>query len=209
MKKIYLPILIAALGFGYLSAQSTDESIGSLNSSDDAEYAKLYKSSANEVLDVVAKDIKVYLNAEGNAVIHPEDVDNSNINSDIVYSMSVFPSEFSASDIGEKLVNLKVKDINGNQQYSTSTVTVIDNLEPNVVTKNIRVQLNDEGVASIDASQIDNGSSDNCTIADMSLSKNTFGLGDIGSNLISLIVTDEYGNTGEAMAVVIVTNQNA
>jgi len=64
-----------------------------------------------------------------------------------------------------------VTDVNGNESSETATVTVEDNIDPVVVTKNITVELDENGIASIVPSDIDDGSSDNCEIAEFNLSK--------------------------------------
>ena len=79
-----------------------------------------------------------------------------------------------------------------------------DKINPIVITKNITVSLNAAGTASIIASQINNGSSDNCNIASLSLSKSTFDCSNLGANTIYLLAIDGYGNVGSASAVVTV-----
>ena len=79
-----------------------------------------------------------------------------------------------------------------------------DKVNPIVITKNITVSLNAAGTASIIASQINNGSTDNCTIASLSLNKSTFDCSNLGTNTIYLLAIDAYGNVGSASAVVTV-----
>ncbi len=57
---------------------------------------------------------------------------------------------------------------------ATAIVTVVDNIAPTVVTQNITVALDENGTASITPSQIDNGSTDNCSIESMSLDTSDF-----------------------------------
>ncbi|MRT94529.1 hypothetical protein [Ancylomarina sp. 16SWW S1-10-2] len=73
-----------------------------------------------------------------------------------------------------------------------STVTVEDLVDPIAVCQDITIQLDATGNASITPSQIDNGSSDNCGIASMSLSKTDFDCDDIASG--TLEVPDNSGN---------------
>ncbi|PKQ62388.1 hypothetical protein BZG01_17295, partial [Labilibaculum manganireducens] len=65
-----------------------------------------------------------------------------------------------------------------------STVTVEDVIDPVAVCKDITIQLDASGNASITAAQIDNGSSDNCGIASMSLSKTDFNCDDVSTNQV-------------------------
>ena len=54
------------------------------------------------------------------------------------------------------------------------------------------------------ATQVDNGSTDNCTIATRTLSQSSFDCSDVGSNTVYLIVTDVNGNVDSASAVITV-----
>jgi 2-phospho-L-lactate guanylyltransferase (CobY/MobA/RfbA family) len=68
-------------------------------------------------------------------------------------------------------VTLKVTDVNGNSATETAIVTVED--VPVVLTKSITVQLNAAGNCSIVAADVNNGSTDACGIATMTLDKTT------------------------------------
>jgi hypothetical protein len=85
---------------------------------------------------------------------------------------------FSAA--GPLPVVLTVTDFAGNTSSCTSFVTVNDNLPPTAICQNLTVQLNAAGTASITAAQINNGSTDNCAIASMSVTPNTFTCANIG-----------------------------
>ncbi|MBK6264368.1 gliding motility-associated C-terminal domain-containing protein [Marivirga sp. S37H4] len=73
-----------------------------------------------------------------------------------------------------------------------------------IICQNITIQLDANGIANIEASQIDNGSSDNYGIASMALDITTFDCNNIGDNEVVLTVTDVNGNTGTCLAVVTV-----
>ena len=88
--------------------------------------------------------------------------------------------------------------------YNESTMSNIvsnDTIKPVVVTQNITRTLNN-GIVTIAATEINNGSSDNWGIASMSLSQTTFDCSDIGDNTVTLTVTDNAGNVNSATAVV-------
>jgi len=61
----------------------------------------------------------------------------------------------------------------------TFTITVTDTQLPNVVAQNVTVYLDNNGQASITAAQVNNGSSDNCGIATMTVSPSNFTCADI------------------------------
>jgi hypothetical protein len=86
------------------------------------------------------------------------------------------------------------------------TITVTDNTAPTVTTQPVTITLVN-GSASTTASGVNNGSTDNCTSQSnlqMSLSKTTFSCSDIGSNTVTLTVTDACGNTATGTATVTV-----
>ncbi len=88
-------------------------------------------------------------------------------------------------------------------------VTIGDNVAPTAVAKNITVQYASNGEASVVASDLNDGSTDNCTsTANLvySLDKASFTCDDLGVNAVILSVTDEGGNTATASATVTVTS---
>ncbi len=85
----------------------------------------------------------------------------------------------------------------------TFTVTVTDNEKPKAFCKNATVTLAN-GTASITPNDINNGSSDNCGAVTLALSKSTFTCANIGSNTVTLTVTDTHGNTQTCTANVTV-----
>ncbi|MBC5840836.1 HYR domain-containing protein, partial [Flavobacterium sp. F-380] len=62
-------------------------------------------------------------------------------------------------------------DVNGNIATDMVIVTVEDKIAPVVLTKNITVQLNAAGTVSIVAADVNNGSTDACGIATLTLDK--------------------------------------
>ena len=61
------------------------------------------------------------------------------------------------------------------------------------------------GNATIIGDDINNGSTDACGIASLSVSPNSFDIGDLGDNLVTLTVTDVNGNSTTCTAIVTVT----
>jgi hypothetical protein len=92
-----------------------------------------------------------------------------------------------------------------NADSKTFTVTVQDKQAPTVLTQNISVALAN-GTATITAAQVDGGSNDNCTgPLSYSLDKTTFSCANIGSNTVTLTVTDASGNQASGSATVTIT----
>ena len=87
--------------------------------------------------------------------------------------------------------------------YSFS-VTVQDTELPVVNTQNVTIQLDENGLVNISASDIDNSSTDNCGIASMSLDITDFDCEDVGENTLTLTVVDVNGSSASNTAVVTV-----
>ncbi|MFT6176917.1 MAG: hypothetical protein ACJAUF_000828, partial [Bacteroidia bacterium] len=68
----------------------------------------------------------------------------------------------------------------------------------------LTVSLDAAGSGSITATQVDNGSTDNCTISTRTLSTSSFDCSNVGANTVYLIVTDVNGNVDSASAVITV-----
>jgi hypothetical protein len=86
-------------------------------------------------------------------------------------------------------VNLLVTDQSGNTSVCSSTVTVLDNLPPICNSQNITVSLTANGTYSLAASEVDNGSSDNCSVA-LSVAPSIFDCTNLGANTVTLTATD-------------------
>ena len=89
----------------------------------------------------------------------------------------------------------------GSYAVATNTLTVQDP-PPTVLTRNITVLLDASGNASITPSQVDNGSYATCGIASESVTPNTFNCLNVGTNSVTLTVTDVSNQMSSAMAVV-------
>lgn len=111
--------------------------------------------------------------------------------------------------VGTTTITWTVPDIHGNSTTITQTVTVTDSEKPAVLTQPVTITLGASGTASVTAAQVNNGSTDNCGIASVVLSKTDFTCADLGNNTVSLTVTDIHGNSSTANAVVTVVDQVA
>ena len=151
----------------------------------------------------ITQNLTVQLDASGNVTITPDDVDLSTDNCSIV-SNSLDITSFTCANLGANTVTLTVTDQSTNSNSATAIVTVEDSVNPTVVTQNITVQLDASGNASITPSQIENGSTDNCSISSSSLDITSFTCSDVGNNTVTLSVTDQSNNTGATTAIVTV-----
>jgi gliding motility-associated-like protein len=107
---------------------------------------------------------------------------------------------------GTHTIHWSFSDGNGNTATANQNVVINDNTSPNAACKNISVALALDGKATITSADIDGGSSDNCGIASMAVSKTTFTCADLGTNTVTLSVTDNSGNSSVCIATVTVTD---
>jgi hypothetical protein len=157
----------------------------------------------------VCKNITVQLDATGAASITAADVDGGSSDACGIASLTIQQSNFTCANVGANTLVLLVKDNNGNVSTCNSTVTVEDKIAPVAVCKNITVQLNSVGTASIVANDVNGGSTDACGIASLTINKSTFTCANVGANTVVLTVTDVNGNVSTCNSTVTVQDKIA
>jgi hypothetical protein len=142
-----------------------------------------------------AQNLTIYLDQNGSVSITPQMADNgSTDNSPLTFSLS--QSTFNCGDEGLNLETLTVTDAGGNVNSTTFLVDVKDTIRPTLVSQSITVQLGATGQASIAASQLDNGSFDNCANQLFyTVSKTSFDCSNLGTNIVTITITDTEGNS--------------
>lgn len=156
---------------------------------------------------ISSRDVEVELNASGSVTIEESQFYDTVTDNCKVGLITVSKLNFDCSDIGEHTVTITATDESGNQQIATSTVIVRDLIPPVVNTNNITVLLDESGLGSVSAADIDNGSHDNCGVKNISIDKSTFDCGDLGENTVTLTVTDVNGNESQGVATVTVKDE--
>ncbi len=96
--------------------------------------------------------------------------------------------------VGDTVVEFTVTDLQLNETTCTFTVTIFDVDLPMAVCQPFTVTLDEFGNGSIDASDLDGGSTDNCAVDTFAASQTSFDCSDLGDNDITLTVTDVNGN---------------
>jgi len=91
----------------------------------------------------------------------------------------------------------------------TINVTIGDTIAPTAVCADLTVQLDANGLATISLEDIENGSTDNCTIDTMFIDKTDFNCDNVGTNEVTLTVIDANGNEGTCTATVTVETGDA
>ncbi|MEJ8757208.1 gliding motility-associated C-terminal domain-containing protein [Pontibacter sp. H259] len=156
-----------------------------------------------------AKNITVKLDATGAATVTAEQVNDNSSDNSGEFTLSLSKTAFTCENVGENPVTLTVTDKSGNASIATAVVTVVDKINPAAIAKNITVQLDATGNATILAAAVDNGSSDNCGSVTFDLSKTTFDCSNVGENTVTLTVTDASDNKATADVIVTVEDKVA
>ncbi len=149
----------------------------------------------------------VYLDGNGQVTITVADVDDGSTNDCGLQSIDVSPTSAACNQVGTPLtVTLTVTDINDNTSSCMTSVAVADTVSPVALCQNTTVYLDAAGQAATTAATIDNGSSDNCGVATVALSPTDFTCNHVGSNTVTLTVTDVNTNTATCEATVTVAD---
>jgi hypothetical protein len=117
----------------------------------------------------LCQNVTVQLDATGNGSTTAALVNNGSSDNCAIASLALSQTAFVCSEVGANTETLTVTDVNGNVSTCTTVVTVEDNVNPVAICQNITVQLDATGNATITPAQVNNGSSDACGIASLSL----------------------------------------
>ena len=158
---------------------------------------------------VLTQNITIQLDADGKATITTEQINNGSFDNCGIETLEIDNKTFNCSNIGENTVTLTATDTNGNIANATAIVTIEDNIAPTISTKDIIIELDANGSATITADQINNNSTDNCEIKTLELDITTFDCTNVGENTITLTATDSSGNSANASAIVTVQDNIA
>jgi hypothetical protein len=148
----------------------------------------------------------IQLDAAGTATLMAAQLNNGSSDNCGIASVALNKTTFDCTNTGSNTVTLTVTDVHGNVQTGTATVTVEDQVAPVVRTQNLVLQLSSSGAAATTAAAVNSGSTDNCGIRSVALSKTAFGCADLGPNTVTLIVTDNSGNVSTGPATVTVVD---
>ncbi len=168
------------------------------------------------VIDTVAptaicQNATVQLNAAGIGIIAPASINNGSNDACGLQTLSFFLSQnsFGCADIGANTEILTVTDINGNTGSCTTIITVQDNVAPVANCQNVTVQLDPNGNGGLTAAAVNNGSSDACGIAGLSLNLSNFNCNMVGMNTVILTATDVNGNLTTCLTTITVEDNVA
>ncbi|MFN8236934.1 MAG: HYR domain-containing protein [Chitinophagales bacterium] len=155
------------------------------------------------------QNVTVQLNSAGNGSTTAAAVNNGSSDACGVASLSLSTTSFGCANVGANSVVLTVTDVNGNSSTCGATVTVEDKVAPVAICQNVTVQLNSAGNGSTTPAAVNNGSTDACGVASLSLSTTSFNCTNVGANAVVLTVTDVNGNSSTCGATVTVQDNIA
>jgi|GEM_PF-1610626 len=151
--------------------------------------------------------VTIYLDSNGMASILPDTLDNGSSDNCAIDTMWLSQSSFTCADTNGVVDTLFVRDVSGNVSSQTAVVTIEDTLIPIISVVNDTIYLNTAGVATLDTSMVDNGTSDNCEIDSIWLSQTTFNCSDTNfANPVTFFARDISGNLDSAVITVIVVD---
>jgi hypothetical protein len=151
------------------------------------------------------EDLPIDVTEECDAVTPPVILTaTDNCDSDVTVSFTEERTDDSCEDTYTLTRTWVAEDNCGNRTSYTQIVTVEDNTAPVAICKDTNIFLDFNGLASIQPSDIDEGSFDNCSIESITVSQLTFDCTDIGVNEVTLTVADNCGNTSTCEAIVTV-----
>ncbi len=150
------------------------------------------------------EELTLNLGASGFATITPAFIDNGSNDACGIYQLQLNRTSFNCSEVGPQTVHLIATDVHGNSAVCSATVHVMDNSFPTALCKNATVYLDANGEGTLAVSSVNNGSSDNCGIASMTLSTTSFNCSNVGNNTVTLTVLDAIGNMSTCSATITV-----
>lgn len=181
------------------------------NEGDSASCIAVVTIEDNLAPEVVCEPITVELDENGMAVITGEMVagastDNCAIDSIVITTPT---TTFDCTMVGEHAVSVIVTDVNGNSSTCDTTVTIVDATLPTAICQDLTLELDTDGLAVIDVTDINNGSFDNCGDVTVEIDVTSFNCDNVGENDITLTVTDINGNVSQCIATVTIEDNTA
>jgi len=169
---------------------------------EDRTFIKVYETLATTPPDtqapvlVVKNPYTLQIPDSGTAILEASSLDNGSTDNIGITEITLSKSTFTCADLGTNSITFTAKDAAGNISTATVTINVVDELKPILKAKtSYTIKLDTEGKATLKWEDIDEGSSDNCSIQDRTLSKSEFTRTDGGDSKITYTVTDVSGNT--------------
>ena len=138
----------------------------------------------------------IVLPASGTSTLEAATLNNGSTDNVGITQISLSKTSFTCADLGTSKVTFTAKDASGNTSAAEVTVTVVDEIKPTAKVKSgFVIKLDVQGKATLKWEDIDDSSTDNCSIKERKLSKTDFTRTDGGDNKVTYTITDASGNT--------------
>lgn len=125
------------------------------------------------------------------------------------YNWSNAANTASVTGIMVGIYTVTITDANGCTSTNLAIINSNDNVKPVARAKDTTLYLDFNGQLSVLGTDIDDGSTDNCTIATFQVLNNSFNCNDLGANTVRLIAIDSDGNRDTASCMVTVVDSIA
>lgn len=159
--------------------------------------------------NAICQNTNVYLNNLGTGTMSAFQIDGGSNDHCGIASRSASQTQFGCNQLGPNSITLTVTDSSSNTSICTSTVTVLDTVPPTASCQAATVTLNGQGMGSLFASQVNDGSSDACGVMGFAASDTFFSCADEGpGNVVVLTVFDGSGNAATCTTTVFVEDAN-
>jgi len=167
-------------------------------------------SEDNTPPNVITKDTSIYINDSGVLTIDVSFINDGTNDDYHIDTMYLNNYIFDCSNIGDNIVWLYAEDDFGNIDSSFAIITVIDTIAPVLIAQDFTLQLDSTGNAILNVTDIVTSATDNCIIADTTLSQTVFDCSDNNSVIgVDVILTDVSGNSiTETVSVTISNSDN-
>ncbi len=144
---------------------------------------------------VLFDTVYVYLDNSGKGFIDSSMVIDTLEDNGKVVSYDIDPDTVDCGSVGEDFYTyVSAQDLLQNKVLDSAWVVVADTVSPSFTTKDLTVYLNYDGFATIDKDSVVINVSDNCYVQDTTIEQDTFTCENLGQNVVSVTVTDIYGN---------------
>ncbi len=160
----------------------------------------------NVAPNAVCQNTTVQLNDDGNGSIVAADIDGGSNDACGIASIAASTTEFTCEQVGDNTVTLTVIDVNGNSSTCNATVTVEDNLAPEIIIcQGNSIDFNGEDEI-LSSTGIDFDAEDACGIATITYAPEYVYCEQLGETVpVRVTVTDVNGNSNNCVANVLIT----
>ena len=157
---------------------------------------------------IICNNPTFYLDATGSLVIDTTGLITSVNDNCSLDSVWIDPSDenYGCIDTGVHMVTVYAMDVSGNIDSCTSTLTVLDTINPQIVCNNPTFYLDATGSLVIDTTDLITSVNDNCSLDSLWIdpSDENYGCVDTGIHMVTVYAMDPSGNVDSCMSTVTV-----